>query len=214
MKLKLYYAPVACSLVPLVTLYEAGVEFDVHPVSLKTGEQRTPEYLKVNPKGKVPALSVDGEILTENVAILSFLAESFPTAKLLPAQGKDRIKALSLMGFCGAGMHPPLTRINGPQRFCDMPGTEESVRRLAVEEVIKNFKVADSILAGREWLFDHWTAVDAYFFWVWRRFSLFNIQIPTFPHYAAHGERMMKRPSVQRALAFEKEVEAKQATAV
>ncbi|MFM9883829.1 MAG: glutathione S-transferase family protein [Burkholderiales bacterium] len=211
MKLTLYYAPVACSLVPLISLHEAGAQFDVHPVSLKNGEQKKPEYLKVNPKGKVPALSVDGDILTENVAILSFLARSFPDAKLLPTDPKNSIKALSLMGFCGAGMHPPLTRINGPQRFCDVPGTEESVRKLALEEVIKNFKVADGILAGREWLFDHWTAVDAYFFWVWRRFGLFNIPIPSFPNYAAHGERMMKRASVQKAFALEKEVQAKEA---
>ena len=78
-----------------------------------------------------------------------------------------------------------------------------------MEDVIKNFKIADHLLEGREWLFDHWTSVDAYFFWVWRRFSLFNIAIPSFPNYAAHGERMMKRVSVQKALAFEKEVQAK-----
>jgi glutathione S-transferase len=209
MKLKLYYAPIACSLVPLISLHEAGAQFDIQAVSLKNGEQKKPEYLKVNPKGKVPALSIDGEILTENVAIISFLARTFPEAKLLPTDPKGSIKALSLMGFCGAGMHPPLTRINGPVRFCDVPGTEESVRKLAVEEVIRNFKVADDLLVGREWFFDHWTAVDAYFFWVWRRFGLFGIKIPAFPNYDAHGERMMKRASVQKAFAYEKEVQAK-----
>lgn len=211
MKLKLYYAPVACSLVPLITLYEAGADLEVMPISLKNGQQRTPEYLQINPKGKVPALDIGGELITECVAILSWLDAAFPKAKLLPHDAKQRITALSLMGWCAAGMHPPLTRINGPARFCDVPGSAESVTRLAVEEVVKNFKVADHMLEGREWLFDHWTAVDAYFFWVWRRFGLFNIAIPPFPNYAAHGERMMKRDSVKRAFVLEKEVQAKEA---
>lgn len=212
MKLKLYYAPIACSLVPLVTMYEAGADVDVHPVSLKNGEQRTPAYLAVNPKGKVPALDIGaGEIITECVAILSWLDMKFPAARLLPSDPMSRIKALSLMGWCAGGMHPPLSRINAPARFCDLPGAAENVTKLAVEEVIKNFKVADSVLAGREWLFDHWTAVDAYFFWVWRRFSLFGIKIPAFPNYDAHGARMLARASVQRALALEKAVQAKEA---
>ncbi len=210
MKLKLYYAPIACSLVPLVTMYEAGAEVEIRPVSLKTGEQRTPEYLRVNPKGKVPALEIGGgEIITECVAILSWLDAAFPAAKLLPADSKNRIQSLTLMGWCAGGMHPPLTRINAPARFCDLPGTAENITKLAVEEVIKNFKVADSLLEGREWLFDHWSAVDAYFFWVWRRFGLFNIKIPAFPNYDAHGKRMLARASVQRALQVEKDVQAK-----
>ena len=206
MKLTLYYAPIACSLVPLVTLYEAGAQFEVKPISLKDGDQKSAEYLRLNPKSKVPVLVIDGEPLTENVAILSFIASAFPEKNLLPAEPKDWIKALSLMGWCSSGMHPPLTRIFYPARFCDAPGSEENTRRIAVEEVVKNFKIADGLLAGREWLFGHWTAVDAYFFWVWRRFSFHRAEIPSFPNYAAHAERIMKRDSMQRALAFEREV--------
>lgn len=210
MQIKLFYAPTACSLVPLVTMLDAGIAHEVQPVSIKNGEQKKPEYLAINPKGKVPALSVDGDIITENVAILSFLHGAFPGAKLLPADQKQYIKAVSLMGFCGSGMHPPLTRMFAPQRFCDVAGTEESTRKLAFEEQVKNFKVADSLLAGREWLFDHWTAVDAYFFWVWRRFGQLKPDAQSmFPNYAAHGERMMQRASVQKAMAFEKDVMAK-----
>ena len=69
MKIELYYAPIACSLVPYVTLTEAGAEFEVRPVNLGKGQQMSPEYLKINPKHKVPVLVVDGKILTENVAI-------------------------------------------------------------------------------------------------------------------------------------------------
>jgi glutathione S-transferase len=206
MKLTLYYAPIACALVPLVTLYEAGAQFEVKPISLKEGDQKSAEFLHLNPKAKVPVLLIDGEPLTENVAILTFIASAFPEKRLLPADPKNRIRALSLMAWCGSGMHPPLTRIFYPARFCDAPGTEEYTRKLAVDEVVKNFNIADALLAGREWVFDHWTAVDAYFFWVWRRFSFHKAEIPSFPNYAAHAERIVKRDSMQRALAFEREV--------
>ncbi|HEX9192420.1 MAG TPA: glutathione S-transferase N-terminal domain-containing protein [Burkholderiales bacterium] len=206
MRLTLYYAPIACSLVPLVTLHESGAQFEVKPISLKNGQQHDADYLRINPKAKVPVLVVDGEALTENVAILTRLASAFPTAKLLPTNPKNAIRALSLMAWCASGLHPPLTRIFDPARYCTVPGSEESIRKLAVEEVIKNFRIVDGMLAGKEWMFDHWTAVDAYLFWVWRRFGVFKIEIPPFPSYAAHGERMMKRESVKRALAFEREV--------
>ena len=206
MKLKLYYAPIACSLVPLITLNEAGADFEVQPISLKNGQQRTPEYLRINPKGKVPTLTIDGEPLTENPAILTWIAQAYPQAKLLPAGPKDAIKALSLMAFCASGIHPHLGRINAPARFCDTPGSEDSVRKLAAAEVHKAFKILDGMLAGREWVFEHWTAVDAYLFWVWRRAGQFKLELSAFPGFAAHAERMQKRASVQRALEYEREV--------
>jgi len=182
----------------------------VKPISLKNKQHHDAEYLRINPKAKVPVLVVEGEPLTENVAILTWLAGAFPEKKLLPT-GKNAIKALSLMAWCASGLHPPLTRIFDPARYCSVPGSEESIRKLALEEVIKNFGIVDGMLAEREWMFDHWTAVDAYLFWVWRRFGIFKIDIPSFPNYAGHGERMVKRDSVKRALAFEREVQARAA---
>lgn len=97
MKLTLYYAPVVCSLVPFVTLTEAGAEFDVVPVNLGKGQQNSPDYLRLNPKHKVPVLVIDGEPLTENVAIQIWIARNFPNAKLLPADPAQEIRAISLM---------------------------------------------------------------------------------------------------------------------
>jgi glutathione S-transferase len=208
MKLTLYYAPIACSLVPLVTLHESGADFEVKPISLRNKQQYDAEYLRINPKSKVPVLVIDGEPLTENVAILTWLANAFPARKLLPREPKNSIKALSLMAWCASGIHPHLARINAPARFCDVSGTEESIRRLATYEVLKAFKLADAMLAGREWVFDHWTAVDAYLFWIWRRAGQFKLDVSAFPNYAAHGERMTERESVKRALAFERDVQA------
>ena len=97
MKLELYYAPKTCALVPYVTLTEAGADFTVHNMNSRSGALKTPEYLKLNPKHKVPVLVIDGEPLTENVAIQIFIHRAFPQAKLLPQDPKREIKAISLM---------------------------------------------------------------------------------------------------------------------
>ena len=85
MEILLYYAPIACSLVPYVTLTEANVNFEVRTVNLRKEQQKSADYLKLNPKHKVPLLVVDGRPLSENVAIQIWIARNFPQAKLLPS---------------------------------------------------------------------------------------------------------------------------------
>lgn len=213
MQLTLYYAPIACSLVPLVTLYEAGASFEVRPISLHNGDHLKPEFLRLNPKHMVPVLMVDGEPLTENVAILTCIARLFPHAALLPQDPKSSLRALSFMAWCSGGIHPHLTRIREPENFCDAPGSEESVRRLATARLFENFRIVDKLISGREWVFNNWTAIDVYFFWCWRRASLFKLDLSGFDSYAFHAERVARRPSVQRALDYEREVQAEFAKA-
>src|SRR4051812_42572873 len=133
MQIVLYYAPIACSLVPYVTLTEAGANFEVRPVNLRKGQQNTPDYLRLNPKHKVPVLMVDGQALTENVAIHQWIARTFPAAKLLPSDPWQELQAVSLMSWCASGIHPFLARINAPIKVCDVPGTEDSTRKMAAE---------------------------------------------------------------------------------
>ena len=206
MPLTLYYAPTTCALVPYVTLTEAGAAFDVRPLNFRKGENRTPEYLRLNPKHKVPTLLVDGQPLTENVAIQLWISRKFPAARLLPADPMHEVRALSLLAWCASGIHPFLSRINAPPRVCDLPGSDESVRRLAAEQLFENYQVADDMLAGREWFFDHFTAVDAHFFWCFRRGTQFDLDLSAFPNCRAHFARMQARASVRKVLAYEAEV--------
>ncbi|RTL54157.1 MAG: glutathione S-transferase family protein [Rhodocyclaceae bacterium] len=204
MKLTYYHAPFACSMVSYLALLEAGATFELVPVSLKKGEQKTEAYLALNPKGKVPLLVANGQTISENTAILSFLDSLFPTAKLLPSALMERTQAISWMSWCSSGLHPPITRIAKPGNFCDAPNSEESLKRLAIAEQLRNFAIIDGKLAGREWVFDHWTAVDGYLFWVWRRFAMVSgADLSVFPAYAAHAERMGARPSVVKTLVLE-----------
>jgi glutathione S-transferase len=207
MDIQLYYAPITCALAPYITLTEANAKFEVRPLNFRKGQHMSPEYLKINPKHKVPLLVVDGKLLSESTAIQMWIARTFPQARLMPTDPWEELKAVSLMSWCSSGIHPFLARINSPPRVCDAPGADESVRRLAQAQLMENFKIGDDLLAGREFFFDHFTAPDAHFFWCQRRARQFDIDFSGFKHASAHFDRMLQRPSVQKLLAFEKSVQ-------
>ena len=209
----LYYAPDACSLVPYVTLTEANASFEIRNLNLRKDDQKSDDYLKLNPKHKVPLLVVDGRPLSENVAIQIWIARQFPHAKLLPADPWQELNAVSILAWCASGIHPYLSRINATARVCDVPGADQSVRQLAKGLLFENYKIADEMLAGREYFFEHFTAADAHLFWCLRRGSQFDLDLSAFPNCSAHFERIKRRPSVQRLLAYEKAVREDFATA-
>src|SRR4051812_15900416 len=95
MKLVLHHAPRACSMVTLMTLYEAGADFELRPINTRSGVTRSAKYLRMNHKGKVPALDIDARTLTENIAILAWIAKAFPAKKLMPADEEGWFRALS-----------------------------------------------------------------------------------------------------------------------
>lgn len=206
MKLTLYYAPKTCALVPYVTLTEAGADFEVQNVNSRSGQLKTPEFLSLNPKHKVPVLVIDGEPLTENTAIQIWIARQFPQARLLTAEPETQIRAISLMAWFGSTIHPHLTPNARPENYCDLPGSEESVKRVANRLLFEDLAIADKLLAGREFFFGHFTAPDAYFFWCFRRALSFKLDLSAFGNCTAHFERMQLRASVQKVLAYEKQV--------
>lgn len=208
MKLTLYYAPLTCALVPYVTLTEAGAQFEVRDINTRKGGNRTPEFLELNPKHKVPVLLIDGEPLTENVAIQVWIAREYPHARLLPSDPRAEVKAISLMAWCASTIHPHLTPNARPENYCDLPGSKESVKRVARKLLAEDFTLADQLLAGREWFCDHFTAVDAYFFWCFRRAQTFKLDLAPYKNCLAHFERMGERASVARVLAHEQQVQA------
>ena len=207
MKLTLYYAPMTCALVPYVTLTEARADFDVRNINTRNGQNRSPEFLAVNPKHKVPVLVIDGEPLPENVAIQIWIARHFPQSLLLPAEPGSEIKAISLMAWFASTIHPHLTPNARPENYCDLPGSEESVKRVGNRMLFEDLKIADGLLSGRAWFFEHFTAADAYFFWCFRRAVSFRLDLSAFGNCTAHFERMKLRPSVQKVLAYEKQVQ-------
>jgi glutathione S-transferase len=208
MEIILYYAPITCALVPYITLTEAHAQFEVRALDFKREQHKSPDYVKINPKHKVPMLMVDGKQLTENVAIQQWISRTFPAASLLPSDPWKELEAISLHSWCSGGIHPYLTRINSPSKVCDIPGGDESVRRLAEANLHESFKIADGMLAGREYFFDHFTSPDAHFFWCFRRAQQFGLDLSGYKNCLAHFQRMKGRTSVQKLLVFEKSVQA------
>jgi glutathione S-transferase len=208
MEIILYYAPNTCALAPYVALTEANATFEVRSLSFQKEQQKSADYLRLNPKHKVPLLTIDGQPLSESVAIQIWIARNFPQARLLPSDSWQELKAISLLSWCSSGIHPYLSRINSPPRVCALAGSEDSVCRLAKEFLFEGFRIADDMLAGREFFFDHFTTADAHFFWCIRRALQFDLDLSGYPNCSAHFERVKSRPSALKLLAFEKAVQA------
>ena len=202
--LKLYYAPGACSMASHVALEESGLPFEMQPVALAKGEQRTEAYRKINPRGRVPALQIDGgTVLTENVAILTYIARIAPGKQLLPTLPAAEARCLSLMGFLASSVHVAFAHIGRPERYASDTAAHPNLKETGRNAFHEYLKELDGLLQGREWYADHYTVCDPYLmvFYLWGR----RIELPVgdLKAYSAHAARMSARPAVQRALGQE-----------
>ena len=119
MQIKLYFSPGACSLAPHIVLEELGIAYEAVKISTAEGQQRSPAYLKINPRGRVPALAADGKVLVENVAILSFLGGGFPQKGLWPRTTWQQAQALSMMAWLADTVHPAFAHMFRPERYVE-----------------------------------------------------------------------------------------------
>jgi glutathione S-transferase len=186
----------------MVALEEIGVPFDY---TFAGADRSTNEaYLAVNPKGKVPALVVDGVLFTETTAIVTHLARTYPEARLLPTGDPFvEIDALSTMSWFAAGIHPLIFRMRFPMRVNDDPSSFARTREIAGKELTKAFGILETRLADRSWLFDDWSIVDAYLLWTWFRSTGSGMDGSPFTRCADHARRCEYRPSVARVLDLE-----------
>ncbi len=200
-----YGTPGTCARVTMIAMEEAGIPFEARLVRIMIGEQRSPEYLALNPKGKVPLLLVDGTPMTENVAILLHLAEKFPDAGLLPETDEGgRSSAIEDMCFCASTLHPIVTRIALPHFFVDGEEAQKSLRQKAIDAMLPNVALVEKRLQQGDWWYgDRWSALDAYFFWVWSRIASNGFPVQDFAACVEHTKKMEDHPSVRRALARE-----------
>lgn len=196
----IYYAPGTCARVAMISMYEAGVEFEPRLVKFMKGEHRSPEYLSMNPKGKVPTLLIDNKPLTENIAILSYLAKKFPQANLLPLSDDPITDAriYADLSWCSSGIHPLVTRIRLPQFFCDIDGGAARVKEMAENAIRREFSIIEGYLNDCDWFYDTWSSMDAYLYWVWFRVTGAGMDCTSYENYQNHAIRMEQRDSVIR----------------
>ena len=161
--LTLYFCPGACSTASHVALEETGAPYVEKPIMLPKGEQKTPEYLKINPRGKVPALDVDGTILTENTAILTYLALKFPEKKLLPTDSFEQARSISTMAWLSNIVHPSYTHYMRPERFAPDAAAQPVVKETGKKTFWTCLQEIDGLLAGKDWMMgSSFSVVDCY----------------------------------------------------
>ena len=203
--LKLFYAPGSCALASHIALEEAGASYETVRVDFGANEQRKPEYLAVNPKGRVPALATDRGILTETPAILAYVAQSFPAARLAPlddAFAFGRIQAFNSY-LCSTVHVAHAHRLRGYRWVdADDEASIAAMRKKVPQSVGECFDLIEREMFAGPWVMgESYTISDPYLYTVARWLEGDGVDPARFPKVRAHRERMAERPAVKAVLA-------------
>ena len=197
--MNLYFSPLACSLATRISLYEAGEKAEYTRVD--TRAKRTADgsdFLEINPLGLVPVLRTDdGLLLTENAAVLQYVAARFPTAQLAPTASADRSRLQQWLSFIATELHKAV--------FVPLldASAGDAVKAYARDKAALRLGVLDAHLAGREFLLESFTVADAYLVTVLNWSVATQIDLAQWPALHAYHQRLLKRPSVSKAVAEE-----------
>ncbi len=198
--MKLYYSPGACSLSPHIALCEAGLPYELVKVDLKAKKlENGDDYLKVNPKGQVPALALDsGELVTEGPVIVQMIADKASGKNLAPARDSaERYKLLEWLNFVGTELHKNF----GPMFS---PVLADDAKAFFKDRVMGKFKYLDGVLAGRDYLMGkQFTVADGYLFTMLSWADRMKFDLSAMPNLLAYKARVGARPMVQQALTKE-----------
>ena len=205
----LYHYPLrACSSVTVNALIEVGLDFDDQVIDIRAGEQNAAAYRAIHPYGKVPALSVDGRVLIENVAILLYIDAVRPGILFPDADSPlDRATFQSDLVWCTATMHQAVRQVRMPMRYTD--GDVSGVRDRGVQEVIHILNTVEDRLEGDRWWYgDRWSIVDVYVNWgITTAASTDLLPLDSYPSVRSHMRRVREKPGFRAA--FKRQTEAK-----
>ena len=203
----LYYWPGASSMVPHIVLEEIGTPYQRQLVNLARGEHKSDAYLKINPHGKVPALAVDNTVLTENIAILTYLARRFPEAHLLPDGAVEEARCLSMMAWFASAVHTTFAHIIRPERFASDKATHGNLKETARDIFWDNCKEINELLDGKAWMMGtHYTVCDPYALFFYDLGTRIKLPMQELATYAAFSRRMLERSAVSRVPLFEEDI--------
>ena len=198
--MQLYFSPGACSLASHITLREAGLTADLKRADLKAKKlEDGSDYLAINSKGSVPALKLDnGQILTEGVAIMQYLADQKPESGLAPKNGTfERYRVQEWLNFITSEVHKSFSPLWNP-------ALDPAVKAYASENLFKKLDWVNSQLAGKKYLTgDTFTIADAYLFTVVNWTNFLGIDLAKWPALKEYQARVAARPKVQEAMSAE-----------
>jgi glutathione S-transferase len=200
--LKLFYARGTCALASLIALEEAGAAYETVRVDFRADDQRKPEYLAINPKGRVPSLVTDRGVLTETPAILVYIAQRFPTAKLAPLDDPFEFARLqAFTSYLCSTVHIAHAHGRRGYRWADDPAALEDMRRKVPQTVGDCFALIEREMFKGPWVMgDAYTICDPYLYTLASWMEGDGVDSARFPAILDHSRRMAGRPAVQRAL--------------
>jgi glutathione S-transferase len=203
--MKLYFAANTCALASHIALEEAGADYATVRVNFAVNEQRSPEYLAINPKGRVPALITDSGILTETPAMLAFIAQSFPGANLAPLDDPFRFAEVQAFNsyLCSTVHVAHAHRMRGA-RWADDQAAIDAMKRKVPDSVGACFDLIETKMLRGPWVMgESYTICDPYLFTIARWLEGDGIDPARFPKVKAHRDRMSERSAVRKVLAAE-----------
>lgn len=207
MSMTLYFSNGSCSLASHIALAESGLAYQAVRVDLSKGENQAPEYLAKNPWGRVPALDTSGPVLTENVAILQYIADLVPERTLLPKPGTmERAVANSFMALLSSTVHVAFRPLFRPNRLAETASGQADVTATGARMLNGVLSKLESELAGRKYvLADGFSLCDAYalVFALWTQRPKAKGLVIATPHLHALARTVLQRPSVQAAMRAE-----------
>lgn len=202
--LKLFYSTGSCALASHIALEEAGAQYEAIRMDLRAGDQHKPEFLDLNPKGRVPALVTDLGVLTENVSILAYIAQSFPEAQLAPTDpfGFGQVQAFN--AYLASTVH--VAHAHGPRasRWADDPAAQTAMREKVADNMATCFQlIEDEMFAGPWVMGERYTICDPYLFTIASWLDDDGVDPSQFPKISEHMVKMITRPAVWKAMAME-----------
>jgi glutathione S-transferase len=204
MATKLYYAPGACSLASHIALEEIGVPYETQKMNLAEGDQRKPEYLRLNPRGRVPTLVVDDEVMTENVGIMTYLGGGHPQAGIWPKRTWDQGKLVSTLAWLSNTVHPTYGHIVRPERYATDEAAKEDIKAKGKANFQGYLDEIDKLLAGQKWaIANQYTVADGYLLVFYRWANRQKMPVHELKNYTALVQRVLARPAVKKVMADE-----------
>jgi glutathione S-transferase len=202
---KFYFAPHTCALASHIVLEQAGADYEAIRVDFKTNAQRSPEYMKINPKARVPALVTDRGVLTETPAILAFVAQQFPAARLAPLEDPFAFAQVqSFNSYLCSTVHVAHAHRMRGYRWADDPAALEAMKKKVPQSVGECFDLIEREMFAGPWVMgDAYTICDPYLFTLAQWLEADGVDPARFPKVAEHRARMAKQPVVERTVASE-----------
>ena len=202
MSLRIYHASGTCALASVIALEETGADYEIDRIDFQSDAQKQPDYLAINPRARVPALVTQDGVLTETPAILAWIAQAYPKARLAPTDPWGFAKAQEFNNYLCSTVHTAHAHRRRGARWADDPAALTAMTAKVQSNMHACYRMIESALFKGPWVLgDAYSVCDAYLFTIDGWLEGDGVSFADFPTLAAHRDRVLARPATARVLA-------------